>query len=64
MIGISEIERLRRLTNVQTDLVLQEVRLTEEAIAEYDEDDPNAFHVSRGRPTAIILAFPGSRRRR
>jgi hypothetical protein len=61
MIDISEIERPRRLTNVQTDLVLQEVRLTEEAIAKYD---PNAFHVSRGRPTAIILAFPESRRRR
>ncbi len=23
-----------------------------------DQDDPKAFHVSRGRPTAIILPFP------
>ena len=26
---------------------------------EYEEqDDPNAFHVSRGRPTALIIPFP------
>jgi len=61
-----EIEHLRNVTKLQTNLVLQEARLAEEAIGhgrvivavEYDEDDPNAFHVSRGRPTAIILPFP------
>jgi hypothetical protein len=66
-----EIEHLRSVTKLQTDLVLQEARLAEEAIGhgrivaavEYDEDDPNAFHVSRGRPTAIILPFARGTRR-
>jgi hypothetical protein len=66
MADISEIERLRLITHSQTDLVLQEARLAEEAIGygravveEYeDQDDANVFHVSRGRPTAIILPFP------
>jgi hypothetical protein len=51
---------------LQTGLVLHEARMAEEAIrrglaiavVEYDEDDPNAFHVSRARSTAIILLFP------
>jgi hypothetical protein len=69
MTDFDDIERLRRITNCQTDLVLREARLAEEAIGrtiaiveadEYDEDDANAFHVSRGRPTAIILPFPRS----
>lgn len=62
MIDISEAERLRHLTHVQTGLVLNEVRLAEAAIAQrqgYEEqDDPNVHHVSRGRPTAIIIPFP------
>jgi hypothetical protein len=68
-----DIECLRHVTKLQTGLVLQEARLAEEAIrrgrpvaiVEDDEDDPNAFHVSRGRPTAIILPFPkGGHQRR
>lgn len=69
MIVSEEIEHLRGVTKLQTDLVLQEARLAEEAIGqgrvvavEYDEDDPNAFHISRGRPTALVLLFPTGRR--
>jgi hypothetical protein len=71
MTDISEVEIFRRITNLQTDLVLREARLAEEAIGrtiaiveddEYDEDDANAFHVSRGRPTALIIPFPRSGR--
>jgi hypothetical protein len=66
MAEIIDIECLRQVTHLQTGLVLSEARLAEEAIglgrviaiAEDDEDDPNAFHVSRGRPTALILLFP------
>lgn len=65
MTDILEAERLRLITHSQTALVLDEVRLTEEAIgramAVGDEDDPKAFHVSRGRPTALIIPFPGTR---
>jgi hypothetical protein len=68
MADIRDVECLRHITHLQTDLVLREVRLAEEAIRsgriaeEYeDQDDPNAFHVSRGRPTAIILPFPSRR---
>lgn len=64
MPDFSEAERLRHLTHVQTDLVLNEVRLAEEAIGrdledqDYEEqDDPNVHHVSRGRPTALIIPF-------
>jgi hypothetical protein len=69
MADISEVECLRQVTNLQTSLVLREARLAEEAIRrgriveEYeDQDDPNAFHVSRGRPTAVILPFARSGR--
>jgi hypothetical protein len=65
MTDISEAERLRHLTHVQTDRVLNEVRLAAKAIGrgledqEYEEqDDPNVHHVSRGRPTALIIPFP------
>ncbi len=68
MTDISEVECLRYVTHLQTGLVLREARLAEEAIRrgriaaaveDYeDEDAPNAFGVSRGRPTAIILPFP------
>lgn len=62
MTDISEAERLCHLTHIQTVLVLNEVRLAEAVIAqrqEYEEqDDPNVRHVSRGRPTAIIIPFP------
>jgi hypothetical protein len=67
MTDISEIERLRYLTNFQAGLVLNETSLAEEAIRhgedqEYeDQDDPKAFHVSRGRPTALIIPFPKGR---
>jgi hypothetical protein len=66
MTYIPEAERLARLTHCQTELVLKEVRLAEEAIGrglkdqEYEEqDDPNVHHASRGRPTALIIPFPG-----
>ena len=50
MIDISEIERLRRLT--------EEAIGRRGIVEDYeDQDDPHAFHVSRGRPTAIILPF-------
>jgi hypothetical protein len=29
-----------------------------------DQDDPGAFHISRGRPTASILPFAAKRRLR
>jgi len=67
MTDLSEIERLRRVTHLQTELVLSEARLAEEASRsvgdqEYeDQDDPNIFHVSRGRSTAIIIPFPRGR---
>jgi hypothetical protein len=67
MTDISEVECLRRVTHLQTGLVLREARLAEAAIRsgrvveDYeDQDDANAFHVSRGRPTAKILPFPKS----
>jgi hypothetical protein len=49
------------------DALWREARLAEEAIGrtiaiaehdECDEDDANAFHVSRGRPTTLIIPFP------
>jgi hypothetical protein len=64
MTDISEIERLWYLTNCQAGIALNEVRLTQKAIGqvedqEYeDQDDPKAFHVSRGRATALIIPFP------
>jgi hypothetical protein len=65
MADIRDIECLRHVTNLQTGLVLREAQLAEEAIKrgrvveEYeDQDDPKGFHVSRGRPTAVILPFP------
>ena len=65
MTDISEVECLRHVTHLQTGLVLREARLAEEAIKrgrvveDYeDQDDANVFHISRGRPTAIILPFP------
>jgi hypothetical protein len=68
MIDISDIECLRHITNLQTGLVLQEARLADEAIgsgriveAYKNQDDPDAFHASRGRPTANILPFPINR---
>lgn len=70
MAQFADIECLRQATNLQTELVLREVRLAEEAIrrsrvvamVEDDEGDPS---VRRGRPTAIILPFPsGAHRRR
>ena len=73
MAHFADIECLRQATNLQTELVLREVRLAEEAIrrgrtvaiVEDDEDDPTAPHVFGGRPTAIILPFPrGAHRRR
>jgi hypothetical protein len=66
MNDISEAERLRLITNLQTNLVLHEVQLAEEAIgrnlkifedAEYDEDNAKVFHVSHGRPTALSFRF-------
>lgn len=60
----ADIECLRHVTHLQTRLVMEEVRLTNEAIGRgrlvedfEDQDDPKAFHVSRGRQTAIILPF-------
>jgi hypothetical protein len=71
MADIRDIECLRHVTHLQTGLVLQEARLAEEAIgrgrlveAYEDQDDPNAFHISRERRSAIILAFPHTRRGR
>ena len=67
MTDISEIERLRHITNLQKSLVLHEAQLAEEAIRddqEYeDQDDPKVFHISRGRPTALIIPFPKDGRR-
>jgi hypothetical protein len=64
MTDLLEAERLRHLTHVQTDLVLNEVRLAAEAIGrgledqDYEEQDgPNVHRVSRGRPTALIIPF-------
>jgi hypothetical protein len=62
MAQFADIERLRQATNLQTELVLREVRLAEEAIRHGRVvanvgDDPNARHVFRERPTAIILPF-------
>jgi len=50
MSDISEAERLRHITNCRTHLVLNAVRLAEEAIGRVveDQDNPKAFHVSRG----------------
>jgi hypothetical protein len=66
MTDSSEGERLCHLTHIQSDLVLNEVRLAAEAVGraveneEYEiQDDANVFHVSRGRPTALIIPFPG-----
>ena len=70
MAQFADIECLRQATNLQTELVLREVRLAEEAIRRgrvvaIVEDDSNALHVSGGRPTAIILPFVrGAHRRR
>lgn len=71
MAQFADIEGLRQATNLQTELVLREVRLAEEAIrrgrtvavVEDDQDEPLQF--LGGRPTAIILPFPkGADRRR
>ena len=73
MAQFADIEGLRQATNLQTELVLREVRLAEEAIrrsrvaaiVEHDQGDRNASRVVRERPTAIILTFPsGAHRRR
>ena len=73
MAQFADIEGLRQATNLQTELVLREVRLAEEAIrrgrtvaiVESDQDDPTAPQFFAGRPTAIILPFPkGADRRR
>lgn len=73
MAQFADIEGLRQATNLQTELVLREVRLAEEAIrrgrtvaiVEDDQDDPAALQFFGGRPTAIILPFPkGADRRR
>jgi hypothetical protein len=64
MTDISEVERLRRITNLQTSFVLSEAQLTEAAISQngYEQqDDPNVFNASRGRPTAIVIPFSGTR---
>jgi len=67
MAQFADIESLRQATNLQTALVLREVRLAEEAIrhgrvAAIVEDDAPVF---RERPTAVILPFPsGAHRRR
>jgi hypothetical protein len=72
MAQFADIECLRQATSLQTELVWREVRLAEDAIrrgrvvalVEDDADDPNALHVSRGRPTAIILPFARRAHRR
>lgn len=73
MAHFADIECLRHATNLQTELVLREVRLAEEAIrrgravaiVEDDNDDPSAFHVFGGHSTAVILPFArGAHRRR
>lgn len=70
MAQFADIECLRQATNLQTELVLREVRLAEEAIRRgravaIVEDDERDRNVLRGRPTAIILPFPsGAPRRR
>jgi hypothetical protein len=68
MADARDIECLRYVTNLQTGLVLREVRLAEGAVRrgsvleDYeDQDDANAFHLSRGRPTALIILFPKGR---
>jgi hypothetical protein len=69
MAQFADIECLRQATSLQTELVLREVRLAEEAIrhgrvtaiVEKDEGDRN---VLRERPTAIILPFPSAADRR
>ena len=62
-----EAERLALITRLQTGLVLREVSLVEAEIHRghryEDQDDRNAFHVSRGRPSAIIILFPRSTNR-
>ncbi len=69
MAQFADIERLRQATNLQTELVLREVRLAEEAIRHgrvvaIVDDDPNARHVFPERPTAVILSFVRDARRR
>ena len=69
MAQFADIECLRHATNLQTRLVLREVRLAEEAIRRdrvvaIVADEPNALHVARGRPTAIILPFARNAHRR
>ena len=68
MAQFADIERLRQATNLQTELVLREVRLAEEAIRQGRVVanvgvDPNASRVFRERPTAIILPFVRGARR-
>ncbi len=65
MAQFADIEGLRQATNLQTALVLREVRLAEEAIRSSRSIVKDAAPVFRGRPTAIILPFPsGTHRRR
>ena len=73
MAQFADIECLRQATNLQTELVLREVRLAEEAIrrgriaaiAKDSEGRPKTLHVPDRRPTAVILPFPrGARHRR
>jgi hypothetical protein len=69
MAQFADIEGLRQATSLQTELVLREVRLAEDAIrrgrvvatVKDDAGDPN---VLRARPTASILPFPGGAHRR
>lgn len=63
---LSEIERLRRMTHLQTDLVMREVRLAEEAIGQrvtFANDKDSARLAAPARPTALIIPFPHRRRR-
>ena len=69
MAQFADIEGLRQATNLQTELVLREVRLAEEAIRRgrivaLTKNDPSAPHVFRERPTAVILPFVRDARRR
>ncbi len=62
MTDISEIEHLWYLANCQAGIALNEVRLTEKAIGQVedqeseDQDDPKAYPAARA--TALIIPFP------
>jgi hypothetical protein len=69
MAQFADIERLRQATSLQTELVLREVRLAEEAIRHGRvvanvENEPNARNVFRERPSATILPFVRDAHRR